>query len=643
MRILHVVPTYIPAWRYGGPIHSVHGLCRALAARGHDVHVATTNVDGDSDSDVRLDGPVALDGVAVHYFPSARMRRLYYSPPMHRYLAAELARFDVVHTHSTFLWPTTAAARIARVKGTPYVLSPRGMLVGELIRRRSRWLKQAWIALFERRNVESAAAVHFTSVVERDDVLAAGFRPRRTFVIPNGFDPPPQDRGAAAIPPGLPRPYVLFLGRISWKKGLDRLVAALAQAAGVNLVVAGNDDEGYWPTIAALARELGVDGRIYYVGFVEGDAKSALLSNAVALALPSYSENFANVVLESMAAGTPVAVCPEVGAAEIVAQTASGIVAAGEPAVFGAALARLVADRALRDEMGRNARAAARSLGWDAIARRFEEEYGLVARNAPRAAAPVNLRSITPVILTFDEEPNIGRTLAALAWAADIVVVDSMSTDRTVEIAEAHPNVRVFRRAFDVHARQWNFAIGETGIATEWILALDADYVLPEALVAELRGIEPAAQTAGYRTRFDYCVFGHPLRGSVYPPVTTLFRRGRGAYRQDGHTQRVQVDGPVEALANPIRHDDRKSLGRWLASQSRYMELEAEKLEGGLEPLGLPDRIRKWVVVAPIVVPLHVLLAKGAILDGRAGLFYALQRGAAEAILSLHLLRRRLG
>ena len=150
MRFLHVVPTYLPAVRYGGPIHSVHGLCAALAARGHDVHVFTTNVDGPRDSDVPLDRPVTMDGVNVRYFPSTRMRRLYWSPPMARALQAELSGFDVVHLHSVFLWPTWGAARSARRHAVPYVLSPRGMMVKDLIQRKSRWLKRAWIGLIER-------------------------------------------------------------------------------------------------------------------------------------------------------------------------------------------------------------------------------------------------------------------------------------------------------------------------------------------------------------------------------------------------------------------------------------------------------------------------------------------------------------
>src|SRR5579859_5557872 len=137
MRLLHVVPTYVPAYRYGGPIRSVHGLCKALARRGHDVSVATTNVDGEGVSDVPLDHPVELDGVSVRYFRSGFPRRIYRSPDMGAYLANAVGKQDIVHVHSVFLWPTSAAAAVCRAKKIPYVVSPRGMLVPDLIRRRS--------------------------------------------------------------------------------------------------------------------------------------------------------------------------------------------------------------------------------------------------------------------------------------------------------------------------------------------------------------------------------------------------------------------------------------------------------------------------------------------------------------------------
>jgi glycosyltransferase involved in cell wall biosynthesis len=254
------------------------------------------------------------------------------------------------------------------------------------------------------------------------------------------------------------------------------------------------------------------------------------------------------------------------------------------------------------------------------------------------------LDQITPLILTLNEAPNLERTLAPLAWARDIVVVDSGSTDDTCAILARDPRVRVFERRFTSHAEQWNFGLMETGIATGWVLALDADYVLEEALVAEIGAMQPPADVAGYRAGFIYCIEGRPLRGTAYPPVTVLYRKAGARYSQDGHTQRVEVAGRVDSLAGRIRHDDRKPLSGWLGSQARYMRLEADKLlSTPLSELGAADRLRRMVVFAPAAMLLYCLFVRGNILDGRAGLYYALQRATAEAILSLCLLQKMLG
>lgn len=249
------------------------------------------------------------------------------------------------------------------------------------------------------------------------------------------------------------------------------------------------------------------------------------------------------------------------------------------------------------------------------------------------------LEQITPLILTYNEAPNIERTLGKLFWAKDIVVVDSGSSDTTRELLAHHPDVRVYERPFASHADQWNFGLESTAIRTEWVLALDADFVLSDALLAELRALAPSQAVSGFRASFVYCIHGKPLRGSLYPPVTVLFRRERARYVQPGHTQRVSLEGEIESLHAPIYHDDRKPIGRWLDSQARYMRIEAEKLRGAApSELRWQDRIRRLRVVAPFGVFFYVLLVRGLILDGWPGIYYACQRALAEVILSLYLI-----
>jgi glycosyltransferase involved in cell wall biosynthesis len=250
---------------------------------------------------------------------------------------------------------------------------------------------------------------------------------------------------------------------------------------------------------------------------------------------------------------------------------------------------------------------------------------------------------ITPLILTYNEAPNIGRVLDRLAWARRVVVVDSCSDDATESIAKGYPNVSLVRRPFDCHANQWGYGLRETGIDTEWVLAMDADYIAPDELLREIRTLAPGADVSGYRASFKYCIEGRPLRATVYTPVTVLYRRERAVYIQDGHTQRVTVDGTIASLSTNMLHDDRKSLSRWVASQDRYMWLEAEKLlAADWSSLGWPGRVRKLRVIAPFAMLIHCLFVKGLILDGRAGVFYSFQRACAELLLSLHLLQHDL-
>jgi glycosyltransferase involved in cell wall biosynthesis len=381
MRVLHVVPTYLPATRYGGPIYSVHGLCRALAANGHDVHVFTTNVDGESDSDVPLGVPVQLDGVNVWYFPSKRLRRLYWAPRMMRALKAQVPQFDVVHLHSVFLWPTWAAARVARACGTPYVLSPRGMLVRGLIRRKSRWLKSAWIRMIESPNLSNAAAIHVTSERERKDLEELGLAPSRVRIVPNGVDledSSPEMHLDPELEAALIRgPSALYLGRLSWKKGLDRLIRAWAQVRNGHLLVAGNDDENLAPKLIRLIGETGLQDRVTLVArHINDKEKRALFGRARVAVLPSYSENFGNVVIEAMAASCPVLVTPEVGAMEVVLASGGGEVTPGDPLNLAGRLNNCMTQPRRWQAMGDRGRSfVERNFAWHKLSGNFEELY----------------------------------------------------------------------------------------------------------------------------------------------------------------------------------------------------------------------------------------------------------------------------
>jgi glycosyltransferase involved in cell wall biosynthesis len=266
------------------------------------------------------------------------------------------------------------------------------MLVAELIRRKSRLLKTAWINLFDRRNLAEAAAVHVTSEIEAEALRQLGIAVRRIAIVPNGIDCLPA--GAIPNPTNTARAgSVLCLGRINWKKGLDRLIAAIALVPQATLTIAGNDEEEHRRQLERTARWHGVADRVRFVGPVHGDAKWNLIASADVFALASHSESFGNAALEAMACGVPVVVTPEVGLAPTVAAADAGLVAVGESMALAAAIRGLLADADTRRRMGDNGRrVVSERFSWGTVAAMMEEAYRQATAGAGESAVTVTSR-----------------------------------------------------------------------------------------------------------------------------------------------------------------------------------------------------------------------------------------------------------
>ncbi|MEH2424114.1 MAG: glycosyltransferase family 2 protein [Nostoc sp.] len=247
------------------------------------------------------------------------------------------------------------------------------------------------------------------------------------------------------------------------------------------------------------------------------------------------------------------------------------------------------------------------------------------------------LKQITPLIITYNEAPNIKRTLQQLTWAGKIIVIDSYSTDKTLEILNSYRQVHLLQREFDTHTRQWNYGLEQ--VQSPWVLSLDADYIVTDELISEIAALPVDGNIDGYFARFKYCVFGQPMRSSILPPRQVLFRKSKVRYIDDGHTQLLQQLGNSATLSTYIHHDDRKPLNRWLWAQDRYTVLEVKKLiETPTSELSLGDRIRRQKIFAPFIILFYCLIIKGGILDGWHGWYYAFQRVLAEILLSIRLI-----
>jgi glycosyltransferase involved in cell wall biosynthesis len=377
MRILHVIASLAP--RYGGPSKVLPEMCTALAARGHDVEVFTTNIDGPSTLPVPVGVPQALGGATVTYFGAHWPRSYKSSLGLARALHDRVDSFDVVHIHSLYLFHTAAAALCARRCRVPYVIRPHGTL-DPYHRARHRGRKAVQELLIERRNLDRAAAIHCTSLAEKAAIEPLRFR-APCLVVPLGVDVAEVEpaAGAEAVETAL----VTFLGRLTPKKGLDILLDAFAQVGSsrpdAHLTIAGPDDEGLGRRLHERARRLGLQSRVSLPGAVTGRAKDDLLRRSSVVVLPSKDENFGVSVVEAMAVGVPVVITNGVAIHHEVAEAGAGLVVSRTPASVASAVLRLLDDPAWRRRLGeRGRRLVQTTFAWPGIAARLEEMYDAV-------------------------------------------------------------------------------------------------------------------------------------------------------------------------------------------------------------------------------------------------------------------------
>lgn len=250
---------------------------------------------------------------------------------------------------------------------------------------------------------------------------------------------------------------------------------------------------------------------------------------------------------------------------------------------------------------------------------------------------------LSVLILTYNEEDNIQRTLDSLHWVSKILVIDSKSTDKTLGIISKYDSVEIITREFDSFAAQCNYGLEH--IETSWVLSIDADFIITKSLSKEIArklANSDNIQESGFSIPIRYCIGGHPIRGTIYPPRTCLYRTSLARYKDEGHGHRVEVEGRVGRLIGEIYHDDRKPISRWLKTQQTYMEIEANHLlQTPSSNLSRADLIRKNSPIAPFAALFICLIWKGGFLDGWRGWAYAIQRMYSETLLLVILLDTR--
>jgi glycosyltransferase involved in cell wall biosynthesis len=394
VRILYVIGSLSP--KHGGPSKACLEMANAMAARGHQVEVFTTDDDVDRHWPLETGRPVRQGAVDVTWFRSQSIRLWPgASIDLVRALAARIPEFDVVHTHSLYQAHSAILAATCAHHAVPFLIRPCGAL-DPVVHGHGALRKAVFEWLVERRNFRLASAIHFTSEEERTN--AGHVMPfRGSIVVPLGVAPP--DEAMAAAPPLASlypeladKEVVLFLGRLAHKKGLDLLIPAFARVASrrpqARLLLAGPDADGFGAKVRDWVQENGIEDKVVFSGMLEGEAKAAALRDSRLFALTSHGENFGVAVAEAMAAGLPVLITDQVAIWPEVKAAGAGVVTRCDVDEIAQALDQLLADRRSLAAAGTAARRLAQTAySWPAIAERLETEYVRLLGRAPRAEA----------------------------------------------------------------------------------------------------------------------------------------------------------------------------------------------------------------------------------------------------------------
>ena len=408
VRILKVVQAYYPFQEMGGPVVKVRALARALAQRGHQVTVLSSDLGFASGKDFKIKIESCKwgwrfeeSGVEAIYLPVfGHYRTLTVNPRVVGFCRASLRRFDLIHFYGLYDMLGPAVSYFCRRQGIRYVIEPMGMY--RPIDRSLR-LKRLWHASLGRAFVRHAAQIVTTSEIEQQQLVEDGVPRSKVVVRYNGIDPdsyqPLPQRGKFRAKWGIPpdEPLILFLSRLIPRKGADILIQAFAEicSASGRLVIAGPEGErGYRSYLEKCARESGVADRVLLTGPLYDEDKRAAMADADVFALPSRYENFANAPAEAMACGVPVIITDACGIRTLV-EGRTGLVIPPEKAALIEALRKMISDKALYARFKEGCRQIAGQLSWDRLAEQMEGHYsGVLAGDPAIPGARVSVRSI---------------------------------------------------------------------------------------------------------------------------------------------------------------------------------------------------------------------------------------------------------
>jgi glycosyltransferase involved in cell wall biosynthesis len=393
MKLLTVIPSYCPAFQFGGPIYSVHSLNKSMLKKGIDLTVYTTNAG--LDDRVPINKEISIDGLKITYFSYTKVLDIlgasgwHFSLPMTKALQNTLIRFDIIYIVAVWNFPIAVSSYFCRNLKKPYVISPRGLLYPYTFQNKL-WKKFLYFQFIAKRDLNHASAIHYTTLDELENCHSSLGLTNEALVIPNGIDLSEfknrckKDTFTRRFNYLKGKKIIIFLGRITRKKGLDNLIKAyrllLRQRNDVHLLIVGADDEGYGQKLKTSIRDAGLryldvdidnknlakssysnksiqelkSAQVTFTGMLEGKQKLEALSCSDVFVLPSYSENFGMAVIEAMACGVPVVISNKVGIHRDVKCHRAGIVVENDPTSLFEGIKMLLDNGSLREVVTKN-------------------------------------------------------------------------------------------------------------------------------------------------------------------------------------------------------------------------------------------------------------------------------------------------
>ena len=396
MKILHVIPSLSP--KLGGPTIVALKLVHELRRQGVDAEIATTNYDVIGSLDVPLNQKIDYVFDATHnlsvpawFFPysSPSIRYYIFSLPLTLWLWENIPKYDVIDSHYLFSYASTCSAIISNFYGIPYTMRAMGQLSSWALNQ-GQLKKKLYLALLERRNLRNASAIHCTSLAEAQDVSALGLYTPRV-VLPLGVDQPAHTVDASILlrnQYGIPEqtPIILFISRLDKKKRVDLVIESLSKLRDREYtfysIIAGSGDSNYVRKLMELVDKHDLHNYISFPGFVDGPDKNILLQGSDLFVLPSHSENFGIAVAEALIAKLPVIITHGIQISSDILAANAGLVIEDNIDSLTSAIANLIDDSILRQNLGQNGYNFAKThYDWHTISQNLSDVYGSICEH----------------------------------------------------------------------------------------------------------------------------------------------------------------------------------------------------------------------------------------------------------------------